>query len=104
VIAEVLGWCGAGALLLAYGLLSARRLTVTGPGYQLLNVAGALGLALNGAVNGAWPSTALNLLWAAIGVAALLRRASRPAPEAHPSGTAPPRWSRPGPGSRSGPR
>jgi hypothetical protein len=78
MIAELLGWGGAAALLLAYGLLSARRLTVTGPGYQLLNIAGALGLAVNGAVNGAWPSTALNLLWAAIGVAALLRRRRPP--------------------------
>jgi len=77
VIAEVLGWTGAGALLLGYALISTRRLDAAGRAYQLLNLGGSLGLAVNGAVNGAWPSTALNLLWAAIGVTALARLARR---------------------------
>ncbi|GAA4708077.1 CBU_0592 family membrane protein [Phytohabitans rumicis] len=70
---EAVGWAGAGCLLLAYALLSAGRLT-TGPAYQLLNLAGSVGLAVNAIVHSAWPSSSLNLVWLAIGLAALARR------------------------------
>ena len=65
VAAEVIGWAGAGCLLLAY---------------QLLNLAGAAGLTVNAVVHHAWPSAALNLLWAAIGIAALARASRSPGP------------------------
>jgi hypothetical protein len=39
-----------------------------------MNLAGAVGLAVNSAVNGAWPSVALNLVWIAVGAVTLLRR------------------------------
>ena len=72
LLVEVAGWAGAGALLLAYGLLSAKRI---GPGvtYQVLNLAGAIGLATNAVAHGAWPSACLNLVWLLIGVVALKR-------------------------------
>jgi hypothetical protein len=78
--AEVAGWAGAGCLLLAYHLVSSRRLPAAGAPYQLLNLAGAGGLTVNAVVHHAWPSAALNLLWAGIGIAALARvaRPSRP--------------------------
>jgi hypothetical protein len=71
--AEVAGWAGAGCLLLAYYLVSSRRLAAAGVAYQLLNLAGAGGLTVNAVVHHAWPSAALNLLWAGIGIAALTR-------------------------------
>jgi hypothetical protein len=70
LLADVIGWVGAACLLLAYAWLSSGRLTA-GIRYHLLNLAGAGGLALNGAVHQAWPSTALNVIWLGIGVAAL---------------------------------
>ena len=70
LLADVIGWAGAACLLLAYGWLSSGRLTA-GLRYHLLNLAGAGGLALNGAVHQAWPSTALNVIWLGIGVAAI---------------------------------
>ncbi len=75
-VADVIGWAGAVGLLLAYAALSSGRLRV-GPVYHLLNLGGAAGLALNGAVHRAWPSTALNVVWLAIGIAALRRTGSR---------------------------
>ncbi|MGN9906949.1 CBU_0592 family membrane protein [Phytohabitans sp. LJ34] len=72
VLTEVVGWGGAGCLLLAYALLSAGRIAA-GVTFQLLNLAGSAGLLLNGAAHGAWPSAALNLVWVAIGVLALRR-------------------------------
>ena len=78
LLTEVAGWGGAGCLLLAYALLSAGRLAAGVP-FQLLNLAGSAGLLLNGAVHGAWPSAALNLVWLAVGAVAL-RRTARPEP------------------------
>ncbi|GAA0912156.1 hypothetical protein GCM10009557_86240 [Virgisporangium ochraceum] len=74
-LVEVAGWAGAGSLLLAYGLLSAKRIDA-GAGYQVLNLAGALGLAANAVAHGAWPSASLNLVWLLIGAVALRRSAA----------------------------
>ena len=70
VLAETVGWAGAGGLVLAYALLSARRIAA-GTGYQVLNLAGSAGLACNGVVHHAWPSATLNLIWLGIGLVAL---------------------------------
>jgi hypothetical protein len=70
----IAGWAGAALLLAAYLLLSLRRIAATGPAFQLANVVGGGGVALHSASNGAWASAALNLIWIAIGVVALVRR------------------------------
>jgi hypothetical protein len=75
LVADAIGWAGAACLLFAYAQVSSGRLTV-GVRYHLLNIAGALALAANGAFHRAWPSAALNLIWLGIGLTAL-RGASR---------------------------
>jgi hypothetical protein len=74
VVIAVVGWAGAALLLGAYALVSAGRLAGGGLTFQLMNLGGAAGLAINSAVNGAWPSVALNLVWIAVGAVTLLRR------------------------------
>lgn len=74
VVFEIVGWVGAAALLLAYGLASLGRLHATGRAFQQLNLAGSAALAANSGYHGAWPSAALNLVWLAIAVATLLRK------------------------------
>ena len=74
---EVAGWSGAVVLLAAYALVSLRRLTGDGNAFQIMNIAGAAGIALHSGSNGAWASATLNLVWIAIGIVALARRASR---------------------------
>lgn len=76
LLVEIIGWIGAGSLLLAYGLLSVNRISA-GLTYQLLNLVGAVGLAVNAVVHGAWPSACLNLIWLLIGLVALRRERSR---------------------------
>lgn len=88
MIITVLGWLGAAALLLAYGLVSAGRLAAGGAVFQLLNLAGGIALAINSAYHGAWPSAALNIVWIGIGVASLAARRRRPADPPPPAGTA----------------
>ena len=74
---EVAGWIGALLILLGYLLLSAGKLTGQSPVYQGMNVVGAAGFVINGWWHGAIPSTALNVVWMAIGVIALWKITQR---------------------------
>ena len=67
-----LGWVGAAAGLLAYGMVSKGRWTAGSVAFQITNVAAA-GLMLSvAAVNGVWPSVAGNAAWVVIGGQALV--------------------------------
>jgi hypothetical protein len=83
MIVDVVGWAGAALLLLAYWLVSTRRLRAEGVPFQLVNLGGAGMLAANSAWYGAWPSVALNGAWMAIGLAALVIARSRRRSVAH---------------------
>ncbi len=66
VLIDILGWIGAIALLVAYALISARRVEGDSTGYQLLNLVGSILLILNTLYYGAYPSSFLNLFWIAV--------------------------------------
>lgn len=70
---EVIGWICATIILVAYGLLSAGKLSGKSVAYQVMNAVGAAGFVLNSGYNGALPSAALNVIWVGIALAALLR-------------------------------
>ena len=73
LVVAAVGWGGAALLLGAYALVSSGRLSGGGITFQVMNLVGAAGLATNSAVNDAWPSVALNLVWIGIGAVTLLR-------------------------------
>ncbi len=52
---EIIGWIGAGGVLLAYLLVSTRKIAPTSKEYQLINLFGALGIIINSAVHVAIP-------------------------------------------------
>ncbi|MCH7803947.1 MAG: hypothetical protein IH937_07665 [Acidobacteria bacterium] len=68
---DILGWIGAIALLVAYALISAKRVEGDSTGYQLLNLVGSFLLILNTLYYGAYPSSFLNLFWIAVALYAL---------------------------------
>jgi hypothetical protein len=70
---EVIGWISAAIILVAYGLLSAGKLSGKSVVYQVMNAVGATGFVLNSGYNGAMPSAALNVIWVGIALGALLR-------------------------------
>jgi hypothetical protein len=74
---EVVGWAGAGMILLAYLLLSAGKLTGHSLAYQWMNVVGAAGFIVNGWWHGALPSAVLNVIWMLIGTIAVWRILAR---------------------------
>ena len=77
---EAVGWLGAALILLAYGLLTAGKLQAQSYAYQGMNVVGAAGFIVNSGWNGAIPSAALNVVWAGVGLFAILRLARRRRP------------------------
>ena len=85
VVIAIAGWTGAALLLAAYALVSLRRIAASAPAFQLANIVGGSGVALHSASNGAWASAVLNLIWIAIGLAALVRRARASNKEQHDS-------------------
>jgi hypothetical protein len=73
ILIDVLGWAGAGLLVLAYALAASGALSVHTRTSAVMNILGGLGLLINSAVNDAWPSVGLNLVWLGIGLTGLIR-------------------------------
>ena len=68
---DVIGWFAAGAVLVAYALVSTGRVIAVSYTYQSLNFFGGLGLAVNTFYYMSYPSTALNIVWALVAVYAI---------------------------------
>ena len=82
---EIVGTVGACLLLLAYMLVSSGRIGLNDRSGQLLNLGGSVMLGVNAVSHGAIPPAMLNLIWALIAIAAMVRRpknaAAPPPPE-----------------------
>ncbi len=50
MIYEIIGWTGTVLILIAYFLVSTKRLSASSKNYQMLNLVGALGIVVNSAV------------------------------------------------------
>lgn len=73
VFIEIAGWIGSFTILMAYGLLSARKISANSKMYQFLNIIGSLFLILNTLYHRAIPPATLNLFWLGIGLYSLFR-------------------------------
>ncbi|MFZ5918347.1 MAG: CBU_0592 family membrane protein [Chloroflexota bacterium] len=73
VLIDLIGWSGAVSVLLAYALVSTRKMEGDSFVYQLLNLAGSLLLIVNSSFYGAFPSVGVNVVWAGIAIYALTR-------------------------------
>jgi hypothetical protein len=71
---DAIGWVGAAALLVAYAMISHKKLEGDSATYQLLNISGSLLLAANTIFYGSYPSTFVNLIWAGIAVFSIMTR------------------------------
>jgi formate hydrogenlyase subunit 3/multisubunit Na+/H+ antiporter MnhD subunit len=73
LLIEAAGWAGALLILGSYILVSAGKLTGQSAAYQWMNIVGAAGFVVNSGWHGAIPSTALNVVWLAVGLFTLWR-------------------------------
>ena len=74
LLVDVTGWIGVVALLVAYGLVSTKRMEGDSVAYQALNAVGAALLIVNSFYYGAYPSVGINVIWIGIAVYALGRK------------------------------
>lgn len=74
---DIAGWSGTVLVLGSYALISSGKLQPRSALYQGMNVAGAIGLALNSGWNSAWPSAGLNVVWLGIALFAMRRNRRR---------------------------
>lgn len=65
---DAIGWVGAAALLVAYAMVSSRKWEGHSSPFQLMNIGGSVLLAANTIFYGAYPSTFVNIVWAAIAI------------------------------------
>jgi hypothetical protein len=73
LLIEIVGWIGAGLILLGYALVSSGRIEARSVSFQLMNLLGAAGFVINSGFHGAWPSTILNVIWIGIAAVSLAR-------------------------------
>jgi hypothetical protein len=71
IAAEICGWYGAVALLLAFALVSFSIVSADQLSYQLLNITGAVGIVIVSLSRKAYPPALLNAVWAAIAAVAI---------------------------------
>ena len=63
---DAIGWAGAAFLLMAYAMISSKKLEADSTAYQLLNIIGSLFLVANTIFYRAYPSSIVNVIWAGI--------------------------------------
>lgn len=73
MILEVIGWLGTGLILVAYFLVSIKKIEPTSKIYQLLNLLGAFGVGANSLVHRALPAVGINIAWILIATYSLVR-------------------------------
>jgi hypothetical protein len=74
---DALGWIGALSLILAYGLVSFRKLAADTALYQLMNAVGSFLLIVNTVYYHAYPSAFVNVVWITIAISARIRMKTR---------------------------
>jgi len=77
MIYEIIGWLGAVLILLAYLLLTLKKIRSNSRCFQILNLLGAIFVIINSLVHHALPSVGLNIIWVLIAIVGLARIDSR---------------------------
>ncbi len=74
VIMNVLGWAGAGLYLIAYGMVSAKKVESDSWLYQGINIMAGVMLIIFNLDLKAYPSAGLNIAWVGIAIVTLGRK------------------------------
>ncbi|MDZ4816027.1 MAG: hypothetical protein SGI71_07145 [Verrucomicrobiota bacterium] len=80
IILNVIGWLGAGCVLAAYFLVTIKKWKADSLWFQWTNVMGGILLAIMTFYKEAYPSTFLNVVWALIGIVAIVSLSLRKNP------------------------
>jgi len=75
---DILGWVGSATYLIAFALNSAKKVTSDSITYQGMNIIAGIIMTYYTFSHGAYSATALNTVWAIIGVATLINKKRQP--------------------------
>lgn len=70
---DIIGWVGVASLLLAYALVSMRKVQGDSMTYQFLNMLGSALLIVNSFHYKAFPSVGVNIAWIGIAIYSMIR-------------------------------
>ncbi|MDD9867844.1 MAG: hypothetical protein OXU73_00725 [Candidatus Campbellbacteria bacterium] len=70
---DIVGWIGAFLILLAYYLVSSKKVQSDKSVYQLMNLVGAIGIGINAFHREAFPSFTLEIVWGTIAIVTLIK-------------------------------
>ncbi len=70
---DLVGWVGATLVVVAYLLVSNKKVIGNNFWYQVMNLIGALGVGINAFHKQAWPSLGIQVVWAVIAVITLIQ-------------------------------
>lgn len=74
---ELIGWLGAGALLIGFALNIFQKINAESTAYLLLNLIGSALLLYNSYMNGAFPFVAVNFVWVVFSSVKLIQMAKK---------------------------
>lgn len=63
IFAQIFGWIGAVIVVVAYILVSYKKVDGASKIYQLMNLVGAIGVGVNAFYQQAWPSFSIQIVW-----------------------------------------
>jgi len=73
IFSQIVGWTGTALIVLAYYLVSTKRVSPTSKTYQIMNVGGAIGLGVSAYTQASWPNFGLQVIWFFIGLYSLYK-------------------------------
>jgi len=71
---QIIGWIGTFLIVLAYFLVSSKRVSGSSKIYQAINLFGAIGVGFNVFYQQAWPAVTLQVVWGIIAIVALVKK------------------------------
>lgn len=77
LLIDIMGWAGSVLLIAAYWMVSKKRIDPESKLYHGLNISGSIFLIVNSGYYGAFPSTAVNVIWVFIGLFYLSKISSK---------------------------
>jgi hypothetical protein len=81
LLTQIVGWLGTFLIVLAYFLVSSKKVNSSSKVYQFLNLGGAVALGINVFVQSAWPALGLQLVWGIIAISSLIKSNKSQAPK-----------------------
>ena len=77
IFIQILGWVGTLLIVLAYYLSSHKKINIHETPYKLMNLVGAICIGINVFHQSAWPSVALQSIWALVAISSLFRETKK---------------------------